>query len=238
MVFDSLGFVQDLKQRVCGDMVIDADVLERNTTYEYVCRYALLTPASPLPILPKIPATAIWTCKARPVGLYNVVTLESWYCGGGIPVAIIGTRLSMSTSGSSGACFGRSRTTSAKSLSSACVVVWLQLYSWPSCRRRGLFCSWYLLPLPCTHGVLSLPLPAVHSVGRFVWGRSRLPKGEWPCNNDGRRLQFQIVPKNGGDDSLPLAHACFFQVSVFSCLGPGVEYVVSCTRCLRAVSGL
>jgi hypothetical protein len=47
---------------------------------------------------------------------------------------------------------------------------------------------------------------------RFVWGRSRLPKGEWPCNNDGRRLQFQIVPKNGGDDSLPLAHACFFQV--------------------------
>jgi hypothetical protein len=26
---------QDLKQRVCGDMIIDADVLERNTIYEY-----------------------------------------------------------------------------------------------------------------------------------------------------------------------------------------------------------
>jgi hypothetical protein len=29
-------YLQDLKQRVCGDMAIDADVLERNTQYECV----------------------------------------------------------------------------------------------------------------------------------------------------------------------------------------------------------
>jgi hypothetical protein len=45
---------KDLKQRVCGDMAIDADVLERNTTYECVSTrvFLLRRTCSPLYLAP------------------------------------------------------------------------------------------------------------------------------------------------------------------------------------------
>jgi len=43
---------------------------------------------------------------------------------------------------------------------------------------------------------------------KFAWGRSRLPKGSsWD-------KPFKLTKKNGGDDQLPLAHTCFFQVEL------------------------
>lgn len=43
---------------------------------------------------------------------------------------------------------------------------------------------------------------------RFVWGRARLPKpSQWS-------RPFKLTKKNGGDDQLPLAHTCFFQVEM------------------------
>jgi len=41
---------------------------------------------------------------------------------------------------------------------------------------------------------------------RFAWGRSRLPK------SDNWDRPFKLTKKTGGDDILPLAHTCFFQV--------------------------
>lgn len=43
---------------------------------------------------------------------------------------------------------------------------------------------------------------------KFAWGRSRLPRGSaWD-------KPFKLTKKNGGDQQLPLAHACFFQVEL------------------------
>jgi hypothetical protein len=41
---------------------------------------------------------------------------------------------------------------------------------------------------------------------RFAWGRARLPRPEnWT-------MPFKITRKGGGDNQLPIAHTCFFQV--------------------------
>ena len=43
---------------------------------------------------------------------------------------------------------------------------------------------------------------------RFSWGRSKLPKSEpWP-------RQFKLTYKNAGDEMLPIAHTCFFQLEL------------------------
>ena len=44
---------------------------------------------------------------------------------------------------------------------------------------------------------------------RFAWGRSRLPKREsaWP-------REFKLNYKDVGDDMLPVAHTCFFQLDL------------------------
>ena len=43
---------------------------------------------------------------------------------------------------------------------------------------------------------------------RFTWGRSRLPhKDNWP-------RPFKLVARNYGDDMLPLAHTCFFELEL------------------------
>ena len=43
---------------------------------------------------------------------------------------------------------------------------------------------------------------------RFTWGRSRLPhKDSWP-------RPFKLCARNYGDDMLPLAHTCFFELEL------------------------
>ena len=43
---------------------------------------------------------------------------------------------------------------------------------------------------------------------RFAWGRSRLPKEDpWP-------RPFKLTYKNAGDEMLPIAHTCFFQLEL------------------------
>ena len=43
---------------------------------------------------------------------------------------------------------------------------------------------------------------------RFTWGRSRLPhKDNWP-------RPFKLCARNYGDDMLPLAHTCFFELEL------------------------
>lgn len=43
---------------------------------------------------------------------------------------------------------------------------------------------------------------------RFVWGRSRLPRGgSWP-------RPFKVSRHHGGESSLPVAHSCFFQLDL------------------------
>ena len=43
---------------------------------------------------------------------------------------------------------------------------------------------------------------------RFAWGRSRLPKEE-PWSRP-----FKLTYKNAGDELLPIAHTCFFQLEL------------------------
>jgi hypothetical protein len=43
---------------------------------------------------------------------------------------------------------------------------------------------------------------------RFAWGRSRLPRGEWGNS------RFTIQRVNRGEDSLPIAHTCFFSLEL------------------------
>ena len=43
---------------------------------------------------------------------------------------------------------------------------------------------------------------------RFAWGRSRLPKEE-PWSRP-----FKLTYKNAGDEMLPIAHTCFFQLEL------------------------
>ena len=43
---------------------------------------------------------------------------------------------------------------------------------------------------------------------RFTWGRSRLPKSDnWP-------RPLKLCYKDAGDEMLPLAHTCFFQLEL------------------------
>lgn len=43
---------------------------------------------------------------------------------------------------------------------------------------------------------------------RFVWGRSRLPRGgDW-------ERPFRITKRQGGDRQLPVGHTCFFQIEL------------------------
>lgn len=43
---------------------------------------------------------------------------------------------------------------------------------------------------------------------RFAWGRSQLPKtADWP-------RPFKLCHKEAGDEMLPLAHTCFFQLEL------------------------
>jgi hypothetical protein len=54
---------------------------------------------------------------------------------------------------------------------------------------------------------------------RFAWGRSKLPRGEWPfaatsiTGGVRERVKFKIVPK-ANSDGLPLAHTCFFLIEL------------------------
>ena len=45
---------------------------------------------------------------------------------------------------------------------------------------------------------------------KFVWGRTRLPKE----GDEGWTRPFKISPKTGGDEKLPIAHTCFFQIEL------------------------
>ena len=43
---------------------------------------------------------------------------------------------------------------------------------------------------------------------RFAWGRARLPRAEhWTA-------PFKITRRGGGDNQLPIAHTCFFQIEL------------------------
>lgn len=45
---------------------------------------------------------------------------------------------------------------------------------------------------------------------RLAWGRSRLPReDQWTSD-----MPFKLTSRNSGDEELPLAHACFFQVEM------------------------
>ena len=42
---------------------------------------------------------------------------------------------------------------------------------------------------------------------RFTWGRSKLPKSDW-------KMQFKLSYNRAGDEMLPIAHTCFFQLEL------------------------
>ena len=43
---------------------------------------------------------------------------------------------------------------------------------------------------------------------RFAWGRNRLPRAaDW-------KRPFKLTQRRGGDDALPVAHTCFFQLEL------------------------
>ena len=44
---------------------------------------------------------------------------------------------------------------------------------------------------------------------RFAWGRTRLPRGRWE-----QHLTISRLATADGEESLPVAHTCFFQVEL------------------------
>jgi hypothetical protein len=49
---------------------------------------------------------------------------------------------------------------------------------------------------------------------RFAWGRSRLPRGKWPLQQNGTPVRFTIVPRRNVTTGIPLAHTCFFLIEL------------------------